>query len=88
MLDVPEAGYESDPLLLAGPLQSYVSRLPLAEFEEEDWRTLHNDLACHLADLLIRRDGATLDRRRRCRIRARLQLPPAGRGARRRCAHR
>lgn len=58
MLEVSPATYDDDPLRLAIPLQNYVSRLPLNEFEDDDWRTLHNDLACFLADLLIRRDGA------------------------------
>ena len=56
ILRISEVEYRADPLVLIEPLQSYVSRLPLEEFEVADWNTLHNDLASYLADLLIRRD--------------------------------
>ncbi|MGW1538968.1 hypothetical protein ACWCPM_01500 [Streptomyces sp. NPDC002309] len=50
--------YAEDPLLLLPGLQSYVDRLPLAEFEQTDWIGLHTDLTSFLGDLLVRRHGA------------------------------
>ncbi|MER6307911.1 hypothetical protein [Streptomyces sp. NPDC001657] len=59
MLNVPAEQYEQDALILIGPLQGYVSRLPLDEFEPDDWVTLHNDLAAYVADVGIREHGAS-----------------------------
>lgn len=50
--------YAEDPLALLPGLQSYVDRLPLGEFEQSDWITLHTDLTSYLGDLLVRRHGA------------------------------
>lgn len=36
-----------------------MSRLPLDEFEPDDWVTLHNDLAAYVADVGIREHGAS-----------------------------
>ncbi|MDB1090320.1 hypothetical protein PJ985_22475 [Streptomyces sp. ACA25] len=58
MLGVPQEAYAADPLSLLAALQNYVSSLPLNEFEQSDWYTLHSDLASCLADILIRRRGA------------------------------
>lgn len=58
ILDIPEATHAADPLFAAVPLQQYTDSLPLAEFEEPDWVTLHNDLASYLSDVLIRKYGA------------------------------
>ncbi|MFI7094855.1 hypothetical protein [Streptomyces lydicus] len=59
MLNVPSEQYEQDALILIGPLQDYVSKLPLDEFEQDDWVTLHNDLASYVADVGIREHGAS-----------------------------
>jgi hypothetical protein len=59
MLGVPSHVYTEDPLSLIPALQNYVSRLPLNEFEQSDWVTLHSHLASYLADVLIRRHNAT-----------------------------
>lgn len=58
MLGISGESYADDPLVLLAALQSYVDRLPLSEFEQEDWLTLHSDLVSFLADVLIRRRGA------------------------------
>ncbi|GAA2713108.1 MULTISPECIES: hypothetical protein [Streptomyces] len=58
MLGVPDGAYADDPLNLLPALQNYVSRLPLQEFEQSDWVTLHSDLTSYLADVLIRRREA------------------------------
>ncbi|WP_431781532.1 hypothetical protein [Streptomyces chumphonensis] len=58
MLDVSDQAHREDPLAALAALQDYVSRLPLSEFEQSDWFTLHSDLVSFLADVLIRRRGA------------------------------
>ncbi|MDF3290117.1 hypothetical protein [Streptomyces silvisoli] len=58
MLGVSQPDYERDVLNLMGPLQDYVNRLPLDEFEQSDWVTLHADLASYLADVMIQRHYA------------------------------
>ncbi|MGE7389897.1 hypothetical protein ACQKM2_30900 [Streptomyces sp. NPDC004126] len=58
MLGVPAAAYEADPTTLILPLQDYVHRAPLDEFEESDWITFHCDLVAYLADVMIRCHGA------------------------------
>ncbi|NUK19776.1 hypothetical protein [Streptomyces lunaelactis] len=58
MLGVPPDVYTRDPLNLIPALQNYVSRLPLSQFEQSDWITLHSDLMAYLADVLIQRHGA------------------------------
>ncbi|MGX1668553.1 hypothetical protein [Streptomyces sp. NPDC055400] len=58
MLGVPSSAYTSDPLNLVPALQNYVSRLPLSQFEQSDWVTLHSDLMSYVADFLVRRHGA------------------------------
>ncbi|MEU8465918.1 hypothetical protein [Streptomyces sp. NPDC029003] len=59
MLGVPAEAYESDPISLVPALQGYVDRLPLTEFEQSDWVTLQADLTSYLADVLVRRHGAS-----------------------------
>ncbi|GAA2520633.1 hypothetical protein [Streptomyces longisporus] len=58
MLGVPPEVYSRDPQQLIPPLQDYVSKLPLNEFEQSDWVTLHTDLLFYVADYLIQRHGA------------------------------
>jgi hypothetical protein len=58
-LRIPPERYADDPLTLLPALQNYVDRLPLSEFEQSDWITLHTDLTSCLGDLLARRHGAT-----------------------------
>jgi hypothetical protein len=58
VLGVSPEQYAADPLTLLPGLQSYVDRLPLGEFEQSDWITLHTDLTSYLGDLLVRRRGA------------------------------
>ncbi|MFJ9443748.1 hypothetical protein ACIRRH_18010 [Kitasatospora sp. NPDC101235] len=58
VLGVDAADYAADPLVALPALEDYVSRLPLDEFESEDWFGLHGDLAVYLADVLVRRHDA------------------------------
>jgi len=58
-LGVTQAQYAEDPLSLLPNLQNYVDRLPLGEFEQSDWITLHTDLTSFLGDVLVRRHRAT-----------------------------
>ncbi|OKJ99780.1 hypothetical protein AMK26_27715 [Streptomyces sp. CB03234] len=59
MLGVTAEQYTRDPLALLPGLQNYVDRLPLGEFEQSDWITLHTDLTSYLGDLLVHRHDAT-----------------------------
>ena len=59
MLGVTHEQFTKDPLALLPGLQNYVSRLPLDQFEQSDWITLHSDLTSYLADVLVRRRNAT-----------------------------
>ncbi|GHJ27151.1 hypothetical protein TPA0910_15840 [Streptomyces hygroscopicus subsp. sporocinereus] len=58
MLGVAPERYADDALALMPGLQHYVDRLPLGEFEQSDWITLHTDLTSYLGDVLVRRHGA------------------------------
>ncbi|MHB9859049.1 hypothetical protein [Streptomyces sp. YIM S03343] len=58
MLGLPPDVYSRDPQQLIPPLQDYVSKLPLSEFEQSDWVTLHTDLLFYVAGYLIQRYGA------------------------------
>ncbi|MFE1029337.1 hypothetical protein ACFW5I_33145 [Streptomyces sp. NPDC058818] len=58
MLGVSTDSYTSNPVKLVPYLQNYVSRLPLSDFEQSDWVTLHSDLLSYVADFLIRIHGA------------------------------
>ncbi|MET7526672.1 hypothetical protein [Streptomyces sp900116325] len=58
VLGVTQEQYAGDPLTLLPGLQNYVDRLPLGEFEQQDWITLHTDLTSYLGDLLVHRRGA------------------------------
>ncbi|MEU5811396.1 hypothetical protein [Streptomyces sp. NPDC047718] len=58
MLGVDAERYAADPLSLIPGLQNYTDRLPLGEFEQSDWITLHTDLTSYLGDLLVQRHGA------------------------------
>ncbi|MFF2329174.1 MULTISPECIES: hypothetical protein [unclassified Streptomyces] len=57
MLGVLPAVYVRDPLSLIPALQNYVSRLPLDQFEQSDWATLHSDLMSYVSDFLIQGHG-------------------------------
>lgn len=59
MLGVSADRYTEDPLVLIPALQNYVDRLPLHEFEQSDWITLHTDLTAYLGDVLVRFRQAT-----------------------------
>ena len=48
-----------DPFMAIPHLQQYVDSLPLDEFEQSDWVTLHADLVCFLAESMIVRFGAS-----------------------------
>ncbi|MFF9567525.1 hypothetical protein [Streptomyces sp. NPDC014685] len=58
MLGVPPTTYTRDPLSLIPALQNYVSRLPLDQFDQSDWATLHSDLMSYVSDFLIQKHGA------------------------------
>ncbi|MFE7396056.1 hypothetical protein [Streptomyces sp. NPDC057557] len=58
MLGVPPVVYTRDPLSQIPALQNYVSRLPLDQFEQSDWMTLHGDLMSYVSDFLIQMHGA------------------------------
>ncbi|MFC9752605.1 hypothetical protein [Streptomyces sp. NPDC056921] len=58
MLGVPPTTYTTDPLSLIPALQNYVSRLPLDQFDQSDWATLHSDLMSYVSDFLIQKHGA------------------------------
>lgn len=58
MLGIPLEQFDADPLSILPALENYVSRLPLHEFEESDWITLHTDLTSFLGDTLVRRHSA------------------------------
>ncbi|MBP5891775.1 MULTISPECIES: hypothetical protein [Streptomyces] len=58
MVGVTREQFQTDPLASLPGIQNYVSRLPLGEFEQSDWITLHTDLVSFLGDVLVRRRGA------------------------------
>ncbi|MFI2368543.1 hypothetical protein [Streptomyces sp. NPDC018833] len=57
MVGVSLDRFETDPLAALPGLQNYVSRLPLEDFEQSDWITLHTDLVSFLGDVLVRHRG-------------------------------
>ncbi|WP_093899604.1 hypothetical protein [Streptomyces sp. Ncost-T10-10d] len=59
MFGVTPEQYSKDPLTLIPGLQNYVDRLPMEEFEQSDWITLHTDLTSYLGDLLVIRHAAS-----------------------------
>ncbi|MCT2592169.1 hypothetical protein LHJ74_20050 [Streptomyces sp. N2-109] len=59
VLGANAAEYGADPSVLLAALQNYVARLPPHQFEKSDWVTLHTDLVAYLADVLIRKRGAS-----------------------------
>lgn len=59
MIGIAKDQYTEDPLTLLPGLQTYVDRLPLGDFEQSDWITLHTDLTAYLGDLMVRRHDAT-----------------------------
>ncbi|MCX0243945.1 hypothetical protein [Streptomyces drozdowiczii] len=59
MLGLSEQRHMEDPLIPLPGLQNYVDRLPLAEFEQSDWITLHTDLTAYLGDFTVLRHEAT-----------------------------
>ncbi|WP_082772020.1 hypothetical protein [Actinoplanes sp. TFC3] len=54
----PFGDAERDPATVIPYLQQYVDELPLDEFEDEDWFTLHNDLVSFVARLQAVRRNA------------------------------
>lgn len=58
VLNAPAQRSAEDPLTLLPYLQRYVSELPLDEFEERDWVTLHTDLASFVAEVMVRKHAA------------------------------
>lgn len=58
MLGVAPEQFDADPLVLLPRLENYVTRLPLGEFEESDWITLHTDLTSFLGETLVRQHDA------------------------------
>jgi hypothetical protein len=59
VVGAPVAAAERDPLSVLPFLQVWVSEMPLDEFEEEDWATLHADLVSFLAKVMSVKYGAT-----------------------------
>jgi len=59
VVGAPVAVAERDPLSVLPFLQAYVSEMPLDEFEEEDWATLHADLVSFLVKVMSVKYGAT-----------------------------
>jgi hypothetical protein len=59
VVGAPVAAAERDPVSMLPFLQVYVSELPLDEFEQEDWATLHADLVSFLAKAMSVKYGAT-----------------------------
>lgn len=51
--------FDADPLSAVGVLDGYVQRLPLDEFEAEDWITLHTDLSAFVTVVLLETYGGT-----------------------------
>ncbi|MDI3405622.1 hypothetical protein [Streptomyces cavernicola] len=64
--------FDADPRSAVGVLDDYVLRLPLAEFETEDWVGLHTDLTAFVTVVLLETYGGT------CRIRPDDALPSGG----------
>ncbi|MDK0521070.1 hypothetical protein [Streptomyces sp. ML-6] len=58
MFGLTSERYSKDPLVLLPGIQNYVDRLPLDEFEQSDWITLHTDLTSYLGDFLVLQHGA------------------------------
>jgi hypothetical protein len=58
MLGAPAQQVAADPFTIVPYLQSYLSELPLSQFERDDWVTLHSDLATILAEYMISKHGA------------------------------
>ncbi|GGM21475.1 hypothetical protein ACFFX1_00545 [Dactylosporangium sucinum] len=57
-LDAPAQAVAADPFVLVPYLQAYVSGLPLSEFQQDDWVTLHTDLGSFVAEYMIVKHGA------------------------------
>jgi hypothetical protein len=61
--------FDNDPLSAVGVLDGYVQRLPLDEFEAQDWITLHTDLSAFVTVVLLQTYGGA------CRARLDDALP-------------
>jgi hypothetical protein len=59
VVGAPVAQAERDPVSMLPLLQMYVSDMPLDEFEQEDWATLHADLVSFLVKAMTVKYGAT-----------------------------
>ena len=55
VLNAPAEQSAEDPLTLLPYLQRYVSMLPLDQFEQSDWVTLHSDLASFVAEVMVKK---------------------------------
>ncbi|WP_419994488.1 hypothetical protein [Streptomyces boninensis] len=62
MLGVDLETFAADPFTLVPLLQDYVARLPLSEFEQSDWVTLHTDLTSFLAEILVKNYGGNWEK--------------------------
>ena len=49
VVGAPSGGADRDPISILSYLQRYINELPLDEFEESDWVTLHTDIVSFLA---------------------------------------
>ncbi|HTJ67427.1 MAG TPA: SUKH-4 family immunity protein [Actinospica sp.] len=58
-LEVPEADVDADPLALLPHLNRLVADQDYDGFDQDDWLYLHSMLAAFIADVLIRKYGAT-----------------------------
>jgi hypothetical protein len=60
-LGAPVEVVESDPLRLLGLWDDFLLRLPLDEFDDDDWFWLQSQLAAFIAYVLIKNNGAHWD---------------------------
>ncbi|MEV0568659.1 hypothetical protein ACQEVZ_19805 [Dactylosporangium sp. CA-152071] len=58
LVGAPADEAERDPVSVVPLLQVYVNRLPLTEFQTDDWVTLHADLVSFVARVMAARLGA------------------------------
>ncbi len=57
--NAPAEALTGDPIALVPYLRAYLSELPLNEFTQDDWVTLHTDLASFLAEFMITNHAAS-----------------------------
>ncbi|MEV6491971.1 hypothetical protein AB0M20_25645 [Actinoplanes sp. NPDC051633] len=73
VVGAPPGEADSDPVSVLPYLQSYINELPLEEFENSDWATLHTDIVSFLARVMA------VDRRATWQVR---EAPNSPRGYR------